>query len=185
MGYTLAEFCADARRILRAEAGDAARAQVAARLASLLVDRRFVSEHFDPQIEAGQRTLHRDAEAGFHVLAHHQRPGRQGAPHDHGASWAIYGVARGYTVMTEWRRLDDGKRAGHARIEPAGSYRLDVGDTAAYGPHVIHNTHHPEGAWVVRVTGGDLEAIPRNRFVPERNEVKVTTRAGAEAGAAG
>jgi predicted metal-dependent enzyme (double-stranded beta helix superfamily) len=184
MSYTLDQFCADARRILKAKPADAGRAEVADRLKRLLVDREFVSAQFDPRIEADQKTIHRDAEVGFHVMIHHQRPGRRGAPHDHGASWAIYGVARGHTDMTEWRRLDDGSKAGHARIEEARTYRLGVGDTAAYGPHVIHNTHHPEGAWVVRVTGCDLDTIPRLRFVPERNEVKVTARAGAEVGAA-
>ena len=184
MPDTLPEFCAAARKIISAKPNDAGRKEVAERLSRLIVEPEFVLAEFDPRIEAGEKTIYRDPELGFHVMIHHQRPGRQGAPHDHGASWAIYGVARGHTDMTEWRRLDDGSKAGHARIEPLPSYRLGVGQTAAYGPHVIHNTHHPEGAWVVRVTGCDLDSIPRNRFVPEKNEVKVMGRAGAEIGAA-
>jgi predicted metal-dependent enzyme (double-stranded beta helix superfamily) len=183
MSDSLAKFCADARQILADDQGDSGRRRIAERLRALLADGAFVAGEFDARVESGEKTIHRDAEAGFHLMIHHQRPGRQGAPHDHGASWAIYGVARGHTVMTEWRRLDDGATPGHARIEPSSTYRLGVGDTAAYGPHVIHNTHHPEGAWVVRVTGCDLDSIPRKRFLPERNEVKTIGRAGAEAGA--
>jgi predicted metal-dependent enzyme (double-stranded beta helix superfamily) len=184
MPYTLAEFCADARKILSARPNDDGRNEVAECLSRLIVEPAFVAAEFDPRTEAGEKTIYRDPKVGFQVMIHHQRPGRRGAPHDHGVSWAIYGVARGHTDMTEWRRLDDGSKPGHARIEPMPTYRLDVGQTAAYGPHVIHNTHHPEGAWVVRVTGCDLDSIPRNRFVPEKNEVKIMGRAGAEIGAA-
>ena len=29
---------------------------------------------------------------------------------------------------------------------------------------MIHSTAHPEKAWVIRVTGTDLDALPRYRF---------------------
>jgi hypothetical protein len=29
---------------------------------------------------------------------------------------------------------------------------------------VIHSTAHPKKAWVIRVTGTDLDAMPRYRF---------------------
>ena len=172
MGYSLQEFCADAKSILASQPGDAARSAVAGKLKTLLLDPSFVAAHFNAATQEAQRVIYADSELGFNVLVHHQRPGRQGQPHDHGESWAIYGVARGHTVMTEWRRLDDGKTPGHAEIELAKSYRLDVGQSAAYGPRVIHNTHHPEGAWVVRVTGCDLDGIRRYRFNPEKREVR-------------
>jgi len=41
---------------------------------------------------------------------------------------------------------------------------LRAGETRAYGPGVIHSTEHPQKAWVIRVTGTDLDAIPRYRF---------------------
>ena len=57
-------------------------------------------------------------------------------------------------------------------IEKERTYRLAPGMAVPYRPRQIHNTYMPEGAWVVRVTGCDLDSIPRERFVPERNEVK-------------
>jgi len=172
MADTLEQFCRDAHDILKDGESDAARAKIAKRLESLLVDPGFVAQYFDPSKEAGQEVVYRDP-LGFNVLVHHNKATKQpGAPHDHGASWAVYGVARGFTDMTEWRRLDDGKREGHAQIERAKTYRLGVGHACAYPPRQIHNTFMPEGAWVVRVTGVDLDEIPRRRYVPEKNEVK-------------
>ena len=43
-------------------------------------------------------------------------------------------------------------------------YRLAPGQTRAYGPGVIHSTAHPEKAWVIRVTGTDLDELPRYHF---------------------
>jgi predicted metal-dependent enzyme (double-stranded beta helix superfamily) len=172
MSYTLEQFCKDTHDILKGGADDAARAKVAKKLEGLLVDPDFVAKHFDPSKEAGQEVVYRDP-LGFNVLVHHNKATKQpGAPHDHGTSWAIYGVARGFTDMTEWRRLDDGKKPGFASIERAKTYRLGIGMAVPYRPRAIHNTFMPEGAWVVRVTGVDLDTIPRQRFVPERNEVK-------------
>lgn len=172
MGYSLRDFCTDTKEIIASQPGSAARVQVAEKLKALLVDRDFVAAHFNEATQEAQRVVYADPELGFNVLVHHQRPGRRGQPHDHGDSWAIYGIARGYTVMTEWQRLDDGSKPGHAELEPTKTYRLDVGQSAAYGPRVIHNTHHPEGAWVVRVTGCDLDQVRRQRFNPEKREVR-------------
>ena len=179
MGTSLESFCADAKAILKADPGADGRAAVAEKLKELLVDRDFVAAYFDADKGAPQRVVYRDPELGFNVLVHHHKAGREGPPHDHGESWAIYGVAKGCTVMTEWRRLDDGSKPGHAEIEPERTYRLEVGMTAPYGPRVIHNTHHPDGAWVVRVTGGDLDTIPRRRFLPDSKEVREIRRAVA------
>jgi predicted metal-dependent enzyme (double-stranded beta helix superfamily) len=172
MAYTLQQFCADTKNALKSLPGADARAAVADKLKGLLTDRDFIAANFSDQTQEGQRVIYADPELGFNVLVHHQRPGRRGQPHDHGGSWAIYGVARGHTVMTEWRRRDDGGKPGYAELEEAKTYRLEAGQSAAYGPHVIHNTHHPEGAWVVRVTGCDLDQIRRTRFNPEKREAR-------------
>jgi hypothetical protein len=56
-------------------------------------------------------------------------------------------------------------------LEPVGYYDLGPGDTHAYGPGVLHSTEHPGKAWVIRVTGTDVDAIPRYRFKPERDRI--------------
>jgi hypothetical protein len=99
-----------------------------------------------------------------------QEAGRGGSPHTHGTSWAIYGNARGYTDMTEWRRVNP-ETDDHAELVPTNKYRLNAGDTHAYAPGVIHSTAHPEKAWVIRVTGTDLDALPRYRFSKRRDKI--------------
>src|SRR5262245_37635561 len=102
-------------------------------------------------------------ETDFYVLAHVQEGNKTGKPHSHGSSWAIYGNAREYTEMTEWRRTNP-ESEEHAVLRPVSSYRLGPGETKAYGPGVIHSTAHPKKAWVIRVTGTDLDVLPRYHF---------------------
>lgn len=163
MAYTLDEFCAESRTILKAEPLAEALPQIADRLARLLSNPAFVAATFSDDMPPGRRVLHHDGETDFYVLAHVQAGNKVGKPHSHGASWAIYGNARAHTEMTEWRRTNpDGEE--HAVLEAMSKYRLGPGETKAYGPGVIHSTAHPEKAWVIRVTGTDLDALPRYRF---------------------
>src|SRR5215467_1787299 len=46
----------------------------------------------------------------------------------------------------------------------SSQYGLAPGQTRAYGPNVIHSTAHKEKAWVIRVTGTDLDKLPRYHF---------------------
>ena len=65
--------------------------------------------------------------------------------------------------MTEWRRVNPENQA-HAVLEPAEQYASAPARPRAYGPGVIHSTAHPEKAWVIRVTGTDLDLVPRYHF---------------------
>jgi hypothetical protein len=163
MAYTLDEFCADTRALLKAQPLPSALAQISERLGRLLSEPAFVAATFSDDMPPGRRVLHHDPETDFYVLAHVQEGNKTGKPHSHGASWAVYGNARARTEMTEWRRTNP-EGEPHAVLEAASKYRLEPGDTKAYGPGVIHSTAHPETAWVIRVTGTDLDALPRYRF---------------------
>jgi hypothetical protein len=172
MPYTLDEFCADCRSALTSgQPLRQALAHMADRLARLLVNPAFVAATFTDDMPPGRRVLHHDAETDMYVLAHVQEGGKAGKPHSHGASWAIYGNARAATEMTEWRRLNP-EGEDNAVLEPVDRYRVGQGETRAYGPGVIHSTAHPEKAWVIRVTGTDLDAIPRFRFRDRRDSIR-------------
>jgi len=171
MAYDLDAFCVDTGAILQSGGPLAPNlTRVGARLAELLANPAFVAAAFADDTPPGQRLLYHDAATDFHVLAHVQRGGKSGTPHSHGTSWAIYGNARGFTDMTEWRRINP-ETEEQAVLEVAARYRLDTGRTHAYLPHVIHSTAHPEKAWVIRVTGTDLDHLPRFRFRPQRDEI--------------
>jgi predicted metal-dependent enzyme (double-stranded beta helix superfamily) len=163
MNYILEQFCADSRAILKAHPLDDALAQIADKLSRLLADPTFVSATFNDDMPPGKRVLHHDPELDFHVLAHVQEGGKTGKPHSHGASWAVYGNAKNVTEMTEWRRVNP-ESEDHAELVAASRYSLHPGQTKAYGPGVIHSTAHPDKAWVIRVTGTDLDNLPRYRF---------------------
>lgn len=171
MDYELQEFCADANAVLKAQgATGKSLEQIAGKLAKLLANPVFVAGAFSEDMPAGQYPVHHDTETDFHVLAHVQAGGKTGKPHSHGASWAIYGIARGYTDMTEWRRIN-AETDDAVELEVSDKYRLRQGQTRAYGPNVIHSTAHPEKAWVMRVTGTDLDSIPRYHFRPQRDRI--------------
>jgi hypothetical protein len=36
---------------------------------------------------------------------------------------------------------------------------------------MIHSTAHPKKAWVIRVTGTDLDNLPRYRFRPKMDKI--------------
>ena len=124
MAYDLDRFCADARAIL--QYGDALAAnltRIGARLAELLANPVFVAFAFTEDTPPGQRLLFHDVATDFHVLAHVQRGGKSGTPHSHGTSWAIYGNARGFTDMTEWRRVNP-ETEEQAVLEQTAKYGL-------------------------------------------------------------
>ena len=165
----LDRFCAELTSILKAK-GQKGLPEIAEKLRPLLTDAEFVRTTWEEATPPGKRVLFHDPDTDAYVLAHVQEAGKGGHPHSHGASWAIYGNAKGFTDMTEWHRVN---AAGEeqAVLESASRYRLGPGDSKAYGADVIHSTAHPEKAWVIRITGGDLDQIPRFRFHPKKDRI--------------
>ena len=143
--------------------------EIARALRPLLRDSEFAVLAFpDPAIR--KRVLFHDTDTDVYVLAHIHEAGKRGRPHSHGASWAIYGNVDGVTDMTEWRRINP-ESEPHAVLEPSSHYRLGPGDSRAYPPYLIHSTAHPEHAHVIRITGTDLDRIPRYGFDPAYDKI--------------
>jgi hypothetical protein len=164
MAYTLDAFCRGCAASLRADPGRGGKERVRKDLERLLADKAFIAEHCGPDAKQGVHVLHRDPELGFCVLAHINGEPRSSPPHDHGSSWAIYGQATAYTDMTEYRRLDGASGPGAARLEVARRYRLEPGQAGLFDIGAIHAIAYGEGARFVRVTGADLEQVPRLKF---------------------
>ena len=162
MPYTLTDFCSDLSTTLKTK-GESGLPDIAQKLSQLLKNPAFVSETFSEETAIGRRELFHDPELDFYVMAHVQEAGKTGKPHSHGASWAIYGNARNSTQMTEWRRTNP-DTDDHAELQAMSRYSLEPGQTRAYGPNVIHSTAHPKDAWVIRITGTDLDKLPRYHF---------------------
>ena len=176
MPYTLNEFAADCRAALSDDPDINGRQKVRNHLCRLLMEDAFVNAHCGPEVEPGTSLLYEDDTLGFQVVAHIIGDAYDGGPHDHGASWAIYGQAVGYTDMTEWARLDDGSAEGVAKIEQANEYRLERGDAGIFDDFKIHSISYPSGARFIRVTGVDLSTIARARFNADNDTISVSKR---------
>ena len=175
MAYDLDQFIADCRSTLSRDPGPAGREQVRANLERLLANADFVREYCGDDAPRGLKVLYEDPKLGFQILAHINDKARVSPPHDHGASWAIYGQATKYTDMIEWAREDDGKDPKHAKLKPVKKYRLTPGKAGIYQNGAIHSIDYPDYARFIRVTGTNLDKIDRIRIDLKTGEVEQMT----------
>jgi hypothetical protein len=174
MAYELDQFISDCRASLSRDPGPSGREEVRQNLERLLANQDFVQKYCGPQVQRGLKVLYEDPKLGFQILAHINDKARKSPPHDHGASWAIYGQATLYTDMTEWERLDRGDDE-NAKLKPAKTYRLTPGHAGIYQDGKIHSIDYPDNARFVRVTGTNLDNINRVSFDLATGKVKQMT----------
>jgi predicted metal-dependent enzyme (double-stranded beta helix superfamily) len=172
VSYDLKRFVADCRGELTRDPGPAGREKVRVLLERLLKEKDFIAAHCSNATPKGFYVLYDDAELGFQVLAHINEKARGSPPHDHGASWAIYGQAVSHTDMTEYRRIDDGSDPATAKLEVTKKYRLNPGQAGIFADGAIHSVDYPDGSMFVRVTGTNLDRIARASFDPKTGAVK-------------
>jgi len=177
MSYEFGQFITELRATLRRGSGAAELEDVRQRLAKLLSHSDFVEQTCGAGAEGGLHRLYVDDELGFEVLAHVNEKARKSPPHDHGESWAIYGQAIGYTDMTEYRRVDDGKNSEQAKLEQTRRYRLNPGEVGVFAGSAIHAIDYPDKSRFIRVTGTNLDAIDRVAYDEQSGRIK---RMGAQ-----
>lgn len=175
MAYDLDQFIADCRAILGRDPGPQGREQVRVNLERLLSNEDFVRAYCGEDAPRGLKVLYEDTALGFQVLAHINDKARVSPPHDHGASWAIYGQATEYTDMIEWERSDDRGDPKYAQLQPAKKYRLMPGHAGIYQDGTIHSIDYPDKARFIRVTGTNLDMIDRVKFDLKTGEVQPMT----------
>jgi hypothetical protein len=175
MAYNFEQFIADCSAALSRDPGPAGREQVRVDLERLLANPEFISAYCGDDQPRGLKVLYEDPKLGFQVLAHINDKARISPPHDHGASWAIYGQATKHTDMIEWEREDDGLDAKHANLKPVKKYRLTPGTAGIYQNGAIHSIDYPDYARFIRVTGTNLDKINRIRIDLKTGEVEQMT----------
>ena len=168
--YDLGQFIADCKAALARDGGPAGRERVRGNLERLLANADFIAKYCGDDQPRGVKILYEDPKLGFQVLAHINDKAHASPPHDHGASWAIYGQASQYTDMIEWAREDNGADPKHAKLKQTKKYRLTPGKAGIYQDGAIHSIDFPDYARFVRVTGTDLEKI---------NRIKIDLKTGA------
>ena len=107
--------------------------------------------------------------AGFRIFTYRSAPRRAEqvqSPHDHGACFVVYGVARGANQQTvyAWTYGDD--RTQQPTLEPQRSFLQRPGDVDYFLPGTIHSTEGSctEETVYVRITSEDLEKVWRHRY---------------------
>ena len=173
MPYTLEQLSSDIADVLRTDSGPGGKQAVCSLVSKALRDEAFVAQHLTAEQCKPRKVLYEDKELGFQVLAHVNDKARKSPPHDHGASWAIYGQATKHTDMIEWERASGDDK--HAELKEVKRYRLNPGMAGIYQNGAIHSIDYPDRARFIRVTGTNLDRINRVRFDLSTGEVHQMT----------
>jgi hypothetical protein len=164
MSYTLEQLSADIRKALKADSGTAGKQSVCDLVAKVLLDKEFVDKHLRAEDCKPRKVLYEDPELGFCVCGHVYEKPAHGQPHDHGSSWAIYGLAVGDTEMTDWRIVRKGDGATPTLVEPERVYVLKPGDAHFYDVGVVHSPKRDGLTKLVRIEGSNLDRIKRSNI---------------------
>ena len=99
MGYTLDQFAADCKAALQADSGIGGMEKCRDFVSKACKDQAFVKEFLPENPDKERRVIYEDPDLGFCICAHVYNDAKQGSPHDHGPTWAIYGQAMGETWL--------------------------------------------------------------------------------------
>jgi hypothetical protein len=164
MSYTLEQLSADIRKALKADPGVAGKQAVCQLVSKALVDQEFIAKHLTAEQCRPRKVLYEDPELGFCVCGHVYENIAHGTPHDHGSSWAIYGVATGDTEMTDWRIVKKGEGDAPTVVEPAKTYVMKPGDSHLYDVGAVHSPKRNGLTKLVRIEGRNLDHVQRSNI---------------------
>ncbi|PYM41197.1 MAG: hypothetical protein DME12_12590 [Candidatus Rokuibacteriota bacterium] len=160
MGHTLEQFAAACHRILAAEPGPEGRQKVCALVQDVLKDEAFIATHLGDGVSE-RKIIYEDPQLGFCVLAHVYRSARESPPHDHGPSWAIYGQARGETVMTDWAIVEPATQNQSGKVRHLRSYTLKPGMAHVYNEGDVHSPRRDGPTRLIRIEGTNMDRVRR------------------------
>jgi len=163
---TLEQLADDIRSVLKSEPGESGKEKLCQRLSKVLVDESFVAEHLPARApgENPRKVLFEDPELGFCICGHVYDGPAKGSPHDHGASWAIYGQAVGKTEMTEWKIVEKGEGEKPSLVIPERTYTMAPGDAQFYDIGDVHSPMREKPVKLIRVEGANLDHIKRSNI---------------------
>ena len=160
MSYTLEQFSAACRRILTDDRGPEGRQKVCALVQDVLKDDVFIATHLGDD-GPERKILYEDPELGFCILAHVYQGARESQPHDHGPSWAIYGQARGETVMSDWALVEPPAGSAPGKVRHVRSYTLTPGMAHVYNEGDLHSPRREGPTRLLRLEGTNMDKVRR------------------------
>jgi predicted metal-dependent enzyme (double-stranded beta helix superfamily) len=163
MGYSLERFSSECHRILAADPGVEGRQRVCALVREVLKDEDFVAAHLGDD-EPDRKVLYEDPQLGFCILGHVYHGAKDSHPHDHGPSWAIYGQARGETIMTDYEALARPGEGRPGKARPIRDYRLTPGMAYLYNEGDLHSPRREGTTKLIRIEGRNMEKVTRHPY---------------------
>lgn len=92
-----------------------------------------------PSTEGRKNLLfYEDPDFGFAINGVVRAPGRKGSIHDHAHAWTAYGVLDGMESLERFRRVDDGRKDGYAKLELESVSEGKAGKVDLVPPFDIH-----------------------------------------------
>jgi predicted metal-dependent enzyme (double-stranded beta helix superfamily) len=174
--YSLQSFIRDLEDITGAESSPAKIVAAAKPLLAKLVKRQDCIEPKFKQrgaTEYGRYMLHRAP--CFNVTAVVWGPGDGAKAHNHD-TWGLVGVVENEIQETRFSRLDDGSKAGYAKLQIKNVLKNSAGMVSCLVPpdDDIHEMQNVSGLNTVEihVYGKDLAEMPRLRFDVASDSVK-------------
>lgn len=161
MPYTLDQFATDCRDALQSKPGQEGYEAVRDNVVRALKDEAFIAEHVSEDAEPERRILYEDADLGFCICAHNYKGEKQGSPHDHGPTWAIYGQAAGETEMTDWRIVTPAADGNPAKVELERKYKMMPGDAHVYPEGAVHAPYRDGPTRLIRIEGQNTDNLER------------------------
>jgi predicted metal-dependent enzyme (double-stranded beta helix superfamily) len=165
MTHTFEQFAADCHRILKADSGPKGQQEVCTLLQEVLKDDEFVATNLGDDVP-GRKILYEDPELGFCILGHVNTGANESPPHDHGPAWAIYGQARGETVMTDWELVESATEDTPGKVKVAKTYTLAPGTACAYDVGDLHSPRRSGPTRLIRLEGQNMDKVRRLAYRP-------------------
>lgn len=165
MSYDLRAFASAAHDILAGAPGPEGRQRVCDLMRDALRDPGFVASVLGDATPERQ-ILYEDPELGFCILAHNYKGAKQSPPHDHGPSWAIYGQARGETLMSDWALVEPATEDRPGRVRHVRDYALTPGMAYLYNEGDLHSPRRDGPTQLIRIEGMNMDGVRRANYEP-------------------
>jgi len=163
MAQTLEQFAASCHQILKADPGPAGRTRVCGVVEEVLQDEAFLARHLGDDVP-DRKILYEDPELGFCILAHFYKGAKESPPHDHGPSWAIYGQARGETMMSDWALVEPAAEGKPGKVRHVKTYALKPGMAHLYNEGDLHSPKREGPTRLIRIEGTNMDKVRRLSF---------------------
>ncbi len=160
MGYTLDQFAADCHDALKADPGVGGQEKVCGFVEKALKDPEFVEANLG-KATAEREIIYQDKDLGFCICAHNYQGAKQGNPHDHGPTWAIYGQAVGETSMTDWKIVKPPQGDAAGEVVKTDTYVMKPGDAHLYPVGAVHAPYRAGPTKLIRIEGVDTMTVKR------------------------